>query len=318
MPKREKSEDEILPVDKGSSEPEPKKFMKEREAEKLSEKQGECSFSYQDPPDKLTSPSDKKYTLKITSWNIDGIRAWFKKNGLEWVKKEDPDVLCFQETKCVERQLPAEIIELAAYPHKFWACSIDKDGYSGVGLLSKNKPLDVIYGIGEEDYDKEGRVITGEFDSYFLVTAYVPNAGRGLVRLEYRQRWDVAFRSYLEGLAARKPVILCGDLNVAHQEIDLKNPRGNKKSAGFTPEERAGFTQLLEAGFVDTFRHLYPDATNAYTFWTYMMNSRAKNVGWRLDYFIISKSLVDGLCDSKIRSSVLGSDHCPITLYMAI
>lgn len=171
---------------------------------------------------------------------------------------------------------------------------------------------------GEEEHDKEGRVISAEFPSHFLVTAYVPNAGRGLVRLEYRQRWDKAFRAYLQGLAARKPLILCGDLNVAHQEIDLKNPKGNKKNAGFTPEERAGFGQLLEAGFADTFRHLYPDTPYAYTFWTYMMNARAKNVGWRLDYFLVSDGLLEGLCDSKIRSKALGSDHCPITLYLAV
>ncbi|XP_034267394.1 DNA-(apurinic or apyrimidinic site) endonuclease [Pantherophis guttatus] len=316
MPKREKkNEEQILPTEE-AAEPEPKKAMKDDE--KQEKKEADSSILYQDPPDKLTSPSDKKYTLKVTSWNVDGIRAWFKKKGLEWVKEEDPDVLCLQETKCAERHLPADIQGLPEYPHKFWACSNDKEGYSGVAMLSKNKPTDVTYGIGDEEHDKEGRVITAEFPNYFLVTAYVPNAGRGLVRLEYRQRWDGAFRSYLEGLAARKPLILCGDLNVAHQEIDLKNPKGNKKSAGFTPEERAGFTQLLEAGFVDTFRHLYPDTPNAYTFWTYMMNARAKNVGWRLDYFVVSKGLLEGLCDSKIRSSVLGSDHCPITLYVAM
>nr|XP_048675381.1 DNA-(apurinic or apyrimidinic site) endonuclease isoform X2 [Caretta caretta]XP_048675382.1 DNA-(apurinic or apyrimidinic site) endonuclease isoform X2 [Caretta caretta] len=171
---------------------------------------------------------------------------------------------------------------------------------------------------GEEEHDQEGRVITAEFPSHFLVTAYVPNAGRGLVRLEYRQRWDAAFRAYLQGLDARKPLVLCGDLNVAHAEIDLKNPKGNKKSAGFTPEERQGFGELLAAGFTDTFRHLYPDTPHAYTFWTYMMNARAKNVGWRLDYFLVSMRLLGALCDSKIRSQAMGSDHCPVTLYMAL
>lgn len=171
---------------------------------------------------------------------------------------------------------------------------------------------------GEEEHDKEGRVITAEFPSHFLVTAYVPNAGRGLVRLEYRQQWDIAFRAYLKGLDARKPLILCGDLNVAHKEIDLKNPKGNKKSAGFTPQEREGFGELLAAGFLDTFRHLYPDTPYAYTFWTYMMNARAKNVGWRLDYFLVSQSLQGAVCDSKIRNQVMGSDHCPITLYVAL
>uniref|UniRef100_A0A8D0G5X9 DNA repair nuclease/redox regulator APEX1 n=1 Tax=Sphenodon punctatus TaxID=8508 RepID=A0A8D0G5X9_SPHPU len=271
-----------------------------------SEKEADGPILYEDPPDKLTSSSGKEYTLKITSWNVDGLRAWVKKKGLEWVCEEDPDVLCLQETKCSEKQLPAEIRDMAAYPHKYWACSNDKEGYSGVALLSKSKPLSVTYGIGEEEHDKEGRVISAEFPSHFLVTAYVPNAGRGLVRLAYRQRWDVAFRAYLEGLAARKPLVLCGDLNVAHREIDLKNPKGNKKSA-----------ELLDAGFTDSFRHLYPDTPYAYTFWTYMMNSRAKNVGWRLDYFLLSHGLLEALCDSKIRSGAMGSDHCPITLLLA-
>ncbi|KAF7235650.1 DNA-(apurinic or apyrimidinic site) lyase [Varanus komodoensis] len=316
MPKRgKKKEDGAIPEEKEAAEPEPKKAKK---GETKAGKEADGPIMYQDPPDKLTSPSGKKYTLKVTSWNVDGIRAWFKKKGLEWLSEENPDVLCLQETKCAEKQLPAEIRDLAEYPHKYWACSDDKEGYSGVALLSKRKPDHVAYGIGEEEHDKEGRVITAEFPSYFLVTAYVPNAGRGLVRLEYRQRWDTAFRSYLQGLAARKPLILCGDLNVAHGEIDLKNPKGNKKNAGFTPEERAGFSKLLEAGFVDTFRHLYPDTAYAYTFWTYMMNARAKNVGWRLDYFVVSQDLLDSLCDSKIRSTALGSDHCPITLYMAV
>ncbi|XP_015273532.1 PREDICTED: DNA-(apurinic or apyrimidinic site) lyase [Gekko japonicus] len=317
MPKRgKKKEDGVIPEEKEEvAEPEPKKGKK---GGAKAEKEADGPIMYQDPPEKLSSPSGKKYTLKITSWNVDGIRAWFKKKGLEWVREEDPDVLCLQETKCAEKQLPADIREMAEYPHKYWACSDDKEGYSGVALLSKVKPIDVTYGIGEEEHDKEGRVISAEFPSHFLVTAYVPNSGRGLVRLEYRQRWDKAFRAYLQGLGARKPLILCGDLNVAHQEIDLKNPKGNKKNAGFTPEERAGFGQLLEAGFTDTFRHLYPDAPYAYTFWTYMMNARAKNVGWRLDYFLVSGGLLEGLCDSKIRSKALGSDHCPITLYLAV
>ncbi|XP_048374050.1 DNA-(apurinic or apyrimidinic site) endonuclease [Sphaerodactylus townsendi] len=317
MPKRgKKKEDAVLPEEKEEeADPEPKKAKK---GGAKVQKEADGPVMYEDPPDKLSSPSGKKHTLKVTSWNVDGIRAWFKKKGLEWVREEDPDVLCLQETKCAEKQLPADIRGMAEYPHKYWACSDDKEGYSGVALLSKVKPIDVTYGIGEEEHDKEGRVISAEFPSYFLVTAYVPNAGRGLVRLEYRQRWDKAFRSYLQGLAARKPLILCGDLNVAHQEIDLKNPKGNKKNAGFTPEERAGFGELLEAGFSDTFRHLYPDTPYAYTFWTYMMNARAKNVGWRLDYFLVSSGLLESLCDSKIRTKALGSDHCPITLYLAV
>ncbi|XP_019406189.1 PREDICTED: DNA-(apurinic or apyrimidinic site) lyase isoform X2 [Crocodylus porosus] len=298
-------------------EPEVKKSKKEG-AKGAKEKAVEGPILYQDPPDKLASPSGKRYTLKVTSWNVDGLRAWFKKKGLEWVREEGPDVLCLQETKCAEKLLPPEIRDMPEYPHKYWACSDDKEGYSGVALLSKTEPLNVTYGIGEEEHDKEGRVITAEFPSHFLVTAYVPNAGRGLVRLEYRQQWDIAFRAYLKGLDARKPLILCGDLNVAHKEIDLKNPKGNKKSAGFTPQEREGFGELLAAGFLDTFRHLYPDTPYAYTFWTYMMNARAKNVGWRLDYFLVSQSLQGAVCDSKIRTQVMGSDHCPITLYVAL
>ncbi|KAG7254933.1 hypothetical protein CRUP_004739, partial [Coryphaenoides rupestris] len=171
---------------------------------------------------------------------------------------------------------------------------------------------------GKEEHDKEGRVITAEFPTFFLVTAYIPNSGRGLVRLDYRKTWDVDFRAYLSGLEQRKPLVLCGDLNVAHEEVDLKNPKGNKKNAGFTAEEREGFGQLLAAGFTDSFRHLYPERAYAYTFWTYMMNSRSKNVGWRLDYFVLSAGLMPGLCDSKIRNKAMGSDHCPITLLLVV
>ncbi|GCC44674.1 hypothetical protein chiPu_0028581, partial [Chiloscyllium punctatum] len=186
------------------------------------------------------------------------------------------------------------------------------DGPIRVGVTDPDGPIRV------EQHDTEGRVITAEFDKYFLVTAYVPNSGRGLVRLEYRQSWDADFRAYLQGLASRKPVILCGDLNVAHQEIDLRNPKTNKKTAGFTAQEREGFSQLLSQGFLDTYRYLRPDTPHAYTFWTYLGNCRARNVGWRLDYFVMSEALLPRLCDSKIRSGALGSDHCPITLLMAM
>ncbi|KAK1789480.1 hypothetical protein P4O66_015398 [Electrophorus voltai] len=281
-------------------------------------KEPEQPILYEDPPDKMTSKDGRAANMKITSWNVDGLRAWVKKNGIGWVRQEAPDVICLQETKCAERALPKEITSLPEYPHKYWAGSEDKEGYSGVSMLCKTEPLSVTYGIGKDEHDKEGRVITAEFPSFFLVTAYVPNAGRGLVRLEYRKTWDVDFRAYLCNLDQRKPLVLCGDLNVAHQEIDLKNPKGNRKNAGFTPEEREGFSQLLATGFTDTFRELYPEQTNAYTFWTYMMNARAKNVGWRLDYFLLSAALLPGLCDSKIRSTAMGSDHCPITLYLAV
>ncbi|XP_060677684.1 DNA-(apurinic or apyrimidinic site) endonuclease [Hemiscyllium ocellatum] len=236
----------------------------------------------------------------------------------KWVISESPDVLCLQETKCNEKQVPAEVRTLPAFPHQYWHSPQDKEGYSGVGMLCKVKPLNVTFGIGVEQHDTEGRVITAEFDKYFLVTAYVPNSGKGLVRLEYRQGWDVDFRAYLQGLASRKPVVLCGDLNVAHQEIDLRNPKTNKKTAGFTAQEREGFSQLLSQGFLDTYRHLQPDTPHAYTFWTYLGNCRPRNVGWRLDYFVMSQALLPHLCDSKIRSGALGSDHCPITLLMAM
>ncbi|XP_008279751.1 DNA repair nuclease APEX1 [Stegastes partitus] len=281
-------------------------------------KEPEAPILYEDPPDKMTSKDGRSSNMKITSWNVDGLRAWVKKNGLDWVREEAPDVLCLQETKCGQKALPADITSMPEYPHKYWAVSDEKEGYSGVGMLCKTEPIKVTYGIGKEEHDKEGRVITAEFPTFYLVTVYVPNSGRGLVRLDYRKTWDEDFRSYLSELDMQKPLVLCGDLNVAHQEIDLKNPKGNKKNAGFTPDEREGFSQLLEAGFVDSFRELYPEQTNAYTFWTYMMNARSKNVGWRLDYFLLSSSLAPGLCDSKIRNKAMGSDHCPITLHVAV
>uniref|UniRef100_A0A3B4E815 exodeoxyribonuclease III n=1 Tax=Pygocentrus nattereri TaxID=42514 RepID=A0A3B4E815_PYGNA len=269
-------------------------------------KEPEAPVLYEDPPDKLTSKDGRAANMKITSWNVDGLRAWVKKKGLDWVRQEAPDVLCLQETKCAEKALPAEITSMPEYPHKYWAGSEDKEGYSGVAMLCKTEPIKVTYGIGKEEHDKEGRVITAEFPSFFLVTSYVPNAGRGLVRLDYRKTWDVDFRAYLSDLDKRKPLVLCGDLNVAHQEIDLKNPKGNRKNAGFTPEEREGFSQLLADGFTDSFRELYPEQTNAYTFWTYMMNSRSKNVGWRLDYFVLSAALVPGLLVKVHVSSEMG------------
>uniref|UniRef100_A0A4W5KSS3 exodeoxyribonuclease III n=1 Tax=Hucho hucho TaxID=62062 RepID=A0A4W5KSS3_9TELE len=281
-------------------------------------KEPEAPILYSDPPDKMNSKDGRAANMKITSWNVDGLRAWVKKKGLDWVRDEAPDVLCLQETKCAEKSLPDEITSMPEFPHKYWAGSDEKEGYSGVAMLCKTEPLKVTYGIGKEEHDKEGRVITAEFPTFFLVTAYVPNSGRGLVRLDYRKTWDVEFKAYLSDLDKRKPLVLCGDLNVAHEEIDLKNSKGNKKNAGFTAEEREGFNQLLAAGFTDSFRELYPEQANAYTFWTYMMNSRSKNVGWRLDYFVLSSALLPGLCDSKIRNQAMGSDHCPITLHMVV
>uniref|UniRef100_A0A224YT87 DNA repair nuclease/redox regulator APEX1 n=1 Tax=Rhipicephalus zambeziensis TaxID=60191 RepID=A0A224YT87_9ACAR len=261
--------------------------------------------------------ADKKpWNLKLCSWNVNGVRAWLGKEGLEYLKKEQPDVFAIQETKCSDSKLPPEIKNVDGY-HSYFLAG-DQEGYSGVGLLTKIKPLDVKYGIGVEKHDKEGRVITAEFDKFYLVAVYVPNAGKKLVRLDYRMDWDKDFRAYLKELETKKPVVLCGDMNVAHQEIDLANPKTNKKNAGFTQEERDGFTTLLDSGFVDSFRHLYPDKKGAYTFWTYMMNARAKNVGWRLDYFILSNALESNISDSLIHSEVMGSDHCPVVLLLNI
>ncbi|XP_071435735.1 DNA repair nuclease/redox regulator APEX1 isoform X2 [Pithys albifrons albifrons] len=254
---------------------------------------------YEDPPAREATPDGRRWTLK-------------------WVQEEAPDVLCLQETKCAGSAVPPEVRALPGLPHQFWASAEGKPGYSGVGLLARTEPLKVTYGIGDPEHDSEGRVITAEFPSLFVVSAYVPNAGRGLVRLQPRIRWDSSFLTFLKGLDAQKPVLLCGDLNVAHEEIDLCHPKANRASAGFTPEERQGFSRLLGEGFVDSFRHLYPDARGAFTFWTYLGGARARNVGWRLDYVVLSQRLVGSLCDSKIRSKAMGSDHCPITAYLAL
>ncbi|XP_048785909.1 DNA-(apurinic or apyrimidinic site) endonuclease isoform X2 [Lagopus muta] len=278
----------------------------------------EDSALYEDPPVREETAEGRPYNLKVTSWNVDGIRAWVKKGGLKWIEAEAPDVLCLQETKCGAEGLPAELNQLQLLPHKFWGSAVGRPGYSGVGLLSRTEPLRVTHGIGIDEHDAEGRVLTAEFPSFYIVSAYVPNSGRGLNRLPYRQRWDRAFRDFLLALDTQKPVVLCGDLNVAHQEIDLKNPKSNRRSAGFTQEERDGFGALLDAGFLDSFRVLYPTVPHAYTFWTYMGAARERNVGWRLDYFLLSGRLRGALCDSKIRSAAMGSDHCPITLYLAL
>ncbi len=209
---------------------------------------------------------------------------------------------------------------MAEYPHQYYFPA-QKDGYSGVALLSKSKPLKVDLGLGlpeAKEHDDEGRLITAEFDKFFLVTTYVPNAGRKLVTLDKRMEWDPLLRNHLKNLDETKPVILCGDLNVAHKEIDLANPKTNQKSAGFTKEERSGFDDLLNEGFVDSYRHFYPDEAKKYSFWTYMMGARAKNVGWRLDYFVTSKRLMEQICDQQIRDQVFGSDHCPLTLFLSI
>uniref|UniRef100_A0A0B7A5W0 DNA repair nuclease/redox regulator APEX1 n=1 Tax=Arion vulgaris TaxID=1028688 RepID=A0A0B7A5W0_9EUPU len=274
------------------------------------------SFTDVDFSAKAKTPSGKEANFKIASWNVNGLRAWLEKDGVSYIKAEDPDIVCLQELKCDVSIIPEEAQVEGYTTH--WL-SGDTEGYSGVGIYYKTKPIKVTEGIGHEKHDKEGRAITAEFDKFFLVNVYVPNSGRGLPRLDYRTKeWDVDFRKYLKSLDEKKPVILCGDLNVAHHEIDIRNPKGNKKTAGFTIEERESFTTTLREGFVDSFRHLYPHTENAFTFWTYMMNARAKNAGWRLDYFVLSERLKENLCDSIIRSKVTGSDHCPIVLQLAL
>ncbi|QQR81570.1 MAG: exodeoxyribonuclease III [Deltaproteobacteria bacterium] len=250
-------------------------------------------------------------SLKLISWNVNGIRAIVKKNFYEFLKDHEPDVLGLQEVKAQREQVHLEVPGYEIY----WNAA-KKPGYSGTALLTKIKPQDVTYGIGHEDHDNEGRVITAEFPEYFLVNVYVPNAGEELKRLPYRMQWDEAFRTYLKGLEKKKPVIVCGDLNVAHTEIDLANPGPNRGSSGFTDEERANFTKFLESGFTDSFRHFYPDLTKQYTWWTYRFGARSRNVGWRIDYFCFSKDFAAATKDAFIRPEVLGSDHCPVGLVL--
>ena len=255
--------------------------------------------------------------LKITSWNVNGVRANIKKNGFDWLLEDDADVICLQETKCATKDLPAEIKKQGKY-RWYWNEAKNKKGYSGVAVLCKEEPISCNEGIGKKEHGEEGRTLTLEFDKYYLVNSYVPNSQRGLARLDYRQQWDRDMLEYIQGLDGKKPVVLCGDLNVSHLEIDLANPKSNRKNAGFTQQERDGMTAMLEKGFVDSFRHLYPEETGAYTWWSNMRNSRARNIGWRLDYFIVSGKMKEGICDSVIREEVMGSDHCPITLYASL
>ena len=247
--------------------------------------------------------------MKLVSWNVNGIRACLNKGFDNFFKEVDADVFCIQETKCQEGQVE---LEYDGY-ESFWN-SAEKKGYSGTAIFTKMKPLSVKYGIGIEEHDKEGRVITLEFDNFYMVDIYTPNSKRELERLDYRQIWEDEIRKYLLGLDKVKPVIMCGDLNVAHKEIDLKNPKTNTHNAGFTIEERNKMTELLDAGFVDTFRYLYPDKTDCYSWWSYMRKAREKNVGWRIDYFIVSESIKDKIKEASIYSDVMGSDHCPVGL----
>jgi len=251
--------------------------------------------------------------LKIVSWNIAGFKSILGKGFVDYLTAEDPDVICLQETKI--REEIALKSSLPAHYHAYFNTCEHNAGYAGTGLMSKTKPIAVTKGIGKDEHDKEGRVLTAEFDKFYLVTSYIPNSGKGLANLDYRvKEWDVAFLAYLKELEKRKPVIWCGDLNVAHLEIDLKNPKSNKKTAGFTQQERDSFTKILGSGFVDTFRHFHPTTEGAYTFWSYIGGARERDVGWRLDYFIVSKSFMPSVVDNVIRKTVPGSDHCPILL----
>lgn len=247
--------------------------------------------------------------MKLISWNVNGLRAVINKGFMGFFKQIDADIFCIQETKMQEGQ-----IELILDGYYQYFNSAIKKGYSGTAVFTKEKPINVTYGIGIEEHDQEGRIITAEYEKFYLVNCYTPNSKRELERLEYRKIWEDEIRKYLKKLEESKPVIYCGDLNVAHEEIDLKNPKTNHYSAGFTDEERNKMTELLNAGFIDSFRYLYPEKENAYTWWSYMMKAREKNVGWRIDYFITSNSLKGKIEDSKIHSEVMGSDHCPIEL----
>ncbi|MCR5427013.1 MAG: exodeoxyribonuclease III [Lachnospiraceae bacterium] len=247
--------------------------------------------------------------MKLVSWNVNGLRAVMGKDFMESFRKLDADVFCLQETKLQEGQIE---MDLPGY-HQYWNYA-EKKGYSGTALFTKEEPLEVTYGIGVEEHDHEGRVITAEYPDFYLITVYVPNAQRELTRLAYRQEWEAAFLSYILKLEEKKPVIYCGDLNVAHQEIDLKNAKSNRGNAGFTDEERACFGKVLESGYLDTFRYFYPDREGVYSWWSYMFHAREKNVGWRIDYFVASEKLKERLQDAKIHDEILGSDHCPVEL----
>ena len=247
--------------------------------------------------------------MKLISWNVNGIRACLNKGFADIFKQLDADIFCIQETKCQPEQVELEFEGYTSY----WN-SAEKKGYSGTAIFTKQKPLNVTYGIGIEEHDKEGRVITREFEKFYMVDIYTPNSKRELERLDYRQIWEDEIRKYLLKLNETKPVIMCGDLNVAHEEIDLKNPKTNRHNAGFTDEERKKMTELLEAGFTDSFRYLYPDKENAYSWWSYMGHAREKNVGWRIDYFIVSKSIENEIKEATIYPEIMGSDHCPVGL----
>lgn len=248
--------------------------------------------------------------MKLISWNVNGLRACVQKGFLDYFKSADADIFCIQETKLQEGQI--QLDNLDGYS-QYWNYA-EKKGYSGVALFTKTQPISVSYGMGIDEYDTEGRLITAEFADFYIITCYTPNSQQELKRLDFRVKWENELRKYIAELEKMKPVILCGDLNVAHQEIDLKNPKTNRKNAGFTDEERQKMTELLDAGFTDTFRYLYPDKENAYSWWSYMGHAREKNVGWRIDYFIVSKSIESKIKEATIYPEIMGSDHCPVGL----
>ncbi|PWX13357.1 exodeoxyribonuclease III [Clostridium perfringens] len=249
--------------------------------------------------------------MKLISWNVNGLRACVKKGFLDYFKSEDADIFCLQETKLQEGQID---LDLEGY-HQYWNYA-EKKGYSGTAIFTKKEPLNVYYGINMEHHDKEGRVITLEFEDFFMITVYTPNSQSELARLEYRMEWEDDFRNYLLGLSSKKGVVVCGDLNVAHKEIDLKNPKTNRKNAGFTDEERDKFSTLLSSGFIDTFRYFNPDLEGVYSWWSYRFNARKNNAGWRIDYFLVSNNLEDRIKEASIDTEILGSDHCPVKLIM--
>mgnify|MGYP000186434190 CR=1 FL=1 len=251
--------------------------------------------------------------MKLISWNVNGLRANITKGFETFFKQIDADIFCIQETKMQKEQIDITIQNIFKKYKQYWNSALKK-GYSGTAVFSKKEPINVTYGIGIEEHDKEGRIITLEFEKFFLVNCYTPNSQRELTRLEYRMKWENDFREYLKELNTKKPVILCGDLNVAHNEIDLKNPTSNRHNAGFTDEERGQMTNLLNAGFVDSFRYLYPDKAGVYSWWSYMFHARENNAGWRIDYFITSASIKEKIQDSKVHTEVFGSDHCPVEL----
>ncbi len=251
--------------------------------------------------------------MKLVSWNVNGIRACVGKGFLDYFNEIDADVFCLQETKLQQGQIN---LDLENY-HQYWNYAIRK-GYSGTAVFSKKEPLSVQYGIGVDEYDSEGRAITLEFDNYYLVNIYTPNSQRDLARLEYRLTWEDYLRDYLHKLDQKKPVVLCGDMNVAHKEIDLKNPKSNMKNSGFTPEERGKMTGLLNSGFIDSFRFLYPEKENVYSWWSYMNKVRERNIGWRIDYFLVSEKIKDSIVDAQVHANIMGSDHCPVLLELEI